>query len=57
MQDVVLPERPKALAEVPIIQDETHWRSVSMFATELDEKMNLMNDIYRGATGHDDIVS
>ena len=36
-------ERPKALAEVPIIQDETHWRSVlDVRHTELDEKMNLM---------------
>ena len=51
-------ERPKALAEVPIIQDETHWRSkLDVRNTELDQKMELMNDIYRGASGHDDIVS
>ena len=51
-------ERPKALAEVPIIQDETHWRSkLDVRHTELDQKMELMNDIYRGASGHDDIVS
>ena len=32
-------ERPKALAEVPIIEDETHWRSaLDVRHTELDEK-------------------
>jgi len=51
-------ERPIGLAEVPIIQDEQHWRSVlDVRDTDLDTKMGLMNDLYRGATGHDDIVS
>jgi len=51
-------DRPVGLAEVPIIEDEQHWRSVlDVRHTELDVKMELMNDLYRGATGHDDVVS
>ena len=51
-------ERPKALAEVPVIEDETHWRSkLDVRHTELDEKIRLMNEMHSGATGHDDIVS
>ena len=51
-------DRPKGLAEVPVIQDEQHWRSeLDVRHTELDAKMDLMNDIYRGATGHEEIVS
>ena len=51
-------DRPKGLADVPVIQDEQHWRSeLDVRHTELDTKMELMNDIYRGAKGHEDIVS
>ena len=51
-------DRPKGLAEDPVIQDEQHWRSeLDVRHTELDAKMDLMNDIYRGATGHEEIVS
>jgi TldD protein len=51
-------DRAVALADVPIIVDEQHWRSVlDVRHTELDVKMELMNDLYRGATGHDDVVS
>jgi TldD protein len=51
-------DSPIGLAEVPVIQDEQHWHSVlDVRHTELDTKMELMNDLYRGATGHDDIVS
>ena len=51
-------DRPKGLADVPVIQDEQHWRSeLDVRHTELDIKMELMNDIYRGAKGHEDIVS
>ena len=51
-------DRPVGLAEVPIIEDEQHWRStLDVRHTELDTKMDLMNDLYRGAVGHDDIVS
>ena len=51
-------ERPIGLAEVPVLQDETHWRSkLDVRDTNLDQKMDLMNDIYRGASGHEDIVS
>ncbi len=51
-------ERAIGLAEVPIFEDEHHWRSVlDVRHTDLDTKMELMNDLHRGATGHDDIVS
>jgi TldD protein len=51
-------DRPVGLAEVPVIEDEQHWRSVlDVRHTELDVKIELMNDLYRGATGHDDVVS
>jgi TldD protein len=51
-------ERPKGLAEVPIVVDETHWQSkLDVRHTTLETKMEMMNDIHRGATGHDDIVS
>ena len=50
-------ERAIGLAEVPVLQ-ETHWRSkLDVRDTNLDQKMDLMNDMYRGASGHDDIVS
>ena len=51
-------DKPIGLAEVPIIQDEQHWRSsLDVRHTELDTKMDLLNDIYRGASGPDEIVS
>ena len=51
-------ERPIGLAEVPIFEDEHHWKStLDVRQTELDKKIEHMNDLYRGATGHDDIVS
>lgn len=51
-------ERPIGLAEVPIFEDEHHWKStLDVRHTELDAKIEHMNDLYRGATGHDDIVS
>ena len=51
-------ERPIGLAEVPVLEDETHWRSVlDVRDTDLDQKMALMNDMYHGASGHEDIVS
>ena len=51
-------ESPKGLAEVPVIQDEVHWRpQFDVRHTELDEKISLMNELYSGATGHDDVVS
>ena len=51
-------ERPIGLAEVPIFEDEHHWKStLDVRHTDLDAKIEHMNDLYRGATGHDDIVS
>lgn len=51
-------DRPVGLAEVPVLEDEQHWRStLDVRHTELDTKMELMRDLYRGAIGHDDIVS
>ncbi len=51
-------EKPIGLAEVPIFEDEHHWKStLDVRHTELDAKIEHMNDLYRGATGHDDIVS
>ena len=51
-------DSPIGLADVPVIQDEQHWRSVlDVRHTELDTKMELMNDLYRGASGHDEVVS
>lgn len=51
-------DSPIGLADVPVIQDEQHWRSVlDVRHTELDTKMELMNDLYSGASGHDEVVS
>ncbi|RJU95618.1 MAG: TldD/PmbA family protein [Candidatus Poseidoniales archaeon] len=51
-------DQPIGLAEVPVLQDEQHWRSaLDVRHTDLDTKMELMNDLTRGATGHDEIVS
>ena len=51
-------EKPIGLAEVPIFEDEHHWKStLDVRHTELDAKIEHMNDLYRGATGHDDVVS
>lgn len=51
-------DSPIGLADVPVIQDEQHWRSVlDVRHTELDTKMELMNDLYRGASGHNEVVS
>ncbi|RJU95271.1 MAG: TldD/PmbA family protein [Candidatus Poseidoniales archaeon] len=51
-------ERSIGLAEIPILEDETHWRSkLDVRDTDLDQKINLMNEMYHGASGHDDIVS
>ena len=51
-------DTPINLAEVPIIEDSVHWlpkRDVRN--TELTEKLEYMNDLYKSASGHDKIVS
>ena len=51
-------DAPINLAEVPIIEDSVHWlpkRDVRN--TELTEKLEYMNDLYKSASGHDKIVS
>ena len=51
-------DAPIGLAEVPILQDEQHWRStLDVRHTDLDTKMELMNDLTRGGSGHENIVS
>ncbi|MCH1540034.1 MAG: TldD/PmbA family protein [Candidatus Poseidonia sp.] len=51
-------DSPVGLAEVPILQDEIHWKSkLDVRHTELDTKMEMMNELFEGASGHNDVVS
>lgn len=51
-------EKPIGLAEIPVFEDEQHWKSkLDVRHTELDTKMDLMNDFYKGASQHKHVVS
>ena len=51
-------DAPINLAEVPIIEDSVHWSPKrDVRNTELTEKLEFMNDLYKSASGHDKIVS
>ena len=51
-------EKPIGLADVPVFEDEQHWKSkLDVRHTELDTKMDLMNDFYKGASQHKHVVS
>ena len=51
-------DTPIHLAEVPIIEDSVHWSPKrDVRNTELTEKLEYMNDLYKSASGHDKIVS
>ena len=51
-------EKPIGLADIPVFVDEHHWKSeLDVRHTELDTKMDLMNDFYKGASQHKHVVS
>ena len=51
-------EKPIGLANIPVFVDEHHWKSeLDVRHTELDTKMDLMNDFYKGASQHKHVVS
>ena len=51
-------DAPINLAEVPIIEDSVHWSPKrDVRNTELTEKLEYMNDLYKSASDHDKIVS
>lgn len=51
-------DTPINLAEVPIIEDSVHWSPKrDVRNTELTEKLEYMNDLYKSASGHEKIVS
>ena len=51
-------DTPINLAEVPIIEDPVHWSPKrDVRNTELTEKLEYMNDLYKSASDHEKIVS
>lgn len=51
-------DTPINLAEVPIIEDSVHWSPKrDVRNTELTEKLEYMNDLYKSASDHEKIVS
>ena len=51
-------DRPISLAEVPIVNDETHWRPrKDVRNTELSERLEYMSLFTDSASGHNNIVS
>lgn len=51
-------DAPIGLAEVPIFEDEQHWRSeIDVRYADLETKIDHMNDLYSGAIGSERIVS
>ena len=51
-------DTPINLAEVPIIEESVHWSPKrDVRNTELTEKLEYMNDLYKSASDHEKIVS